>query len=224
MKHLNGKNWGSVIDRYIREGRTVSGGSPATQPTAQEITSGPSQIFVSPVWTALPTQLTTSPSTWPLTFPSPWRELGYTEKGVDLICTPTIKPFTPDEERSPVYDIPQAEKAELGVVVAQSILDNYALAVSAVALTTVNARMRKLSHGNLALTYVQVAVVGPSPVDPDASGTSVGDGVLAVFYKAISMAPITFGITRQNVRLFSLKWDARKLANQSLYDIYDIFH
>jgi len=218
------KNWRATIDRYLREGRPVSGGLPVTQPTAQEIIAGPATLYVSPVGTALPAQLTTSPSAWPPVWTG-WTQLGYTEKGVDLITTPTIKPFTPDEVRSPVYDIAEAEKAELSVVLAQATLDNLSRAISASQLVNnAGAKLRTFSFGNFPLTYLQVAAQGPTPVDNDASGTDTGDGIVAVFYKAITMAAVSLAMTRQSVRLFQVKWDARQITGKNLYDIFEVYH
>jgi hypothetical protein len=196
-----------------------------SQPTATQIVAGPSQLYVAPVGTTAP-YIAGSAGAWPPTFPAGWLPVGYTEKGVDLVYTPTLNPFTPDEEYSPVYDILKAEKAELNIVLAEATLENYQRAISASTLTDdATNKVRKASVGSLPLTYLTLAFTAPAPVGPGAPDASeTPDGTLVIVPKVIAGSPITFAASRQSVRLFNVKWEARKIAGQDLYSVFEFYH
>lgn len=197
-----------------------------TQPTATQIIAGRAALYVSALGTVLP-YYAGSPGGWPPVFPAGWQAVGYTEKGVDLIYTPTLNPFTPDEEYSPVYDILKAEKAEVQVIIAEGTLDNYQRAVSASTLTDdATNKVRKTAVGSLPLTYLQLAFTSAAPPGPGVAGgaTENPDGTLVVVPKAIAGSAISFDSSRQNVRLFNVKWECRKIAGQDLYDIFEYYH
>src|ERR1700752_1396792 len=98
-----------------------------SEPTATQIIAGPAVLYTAPLGTKLPT--TASPATGPPTWPAGWQAAGYTEKGVDLIFTPNIKGFTPDEEAAVVYDILEAEKADISAVLWEATFENYKRAI-----------------------------------------------------------------------------------------------
>jgi hypothetical protein len=188
-------------------------------PTANNIIAGPAAFFTAPLGTALPPL--TGASEWPIVFPSGWTEAGYTDTGVDSTYSPTLKSYTPDEEASPVYDILQAEKFEMSVTLAEATMDNYALAVSLSTLTkdTVNG-VNTVSvgfTGQAAMNYLMVAFTGPAPLGPGGSA-SPAKGRLLIVQKAVAGSPIAYKATRKDVVKYAVKFEARKIAGQSLYD------
>lgn len=191
-----------------------------SEPTATNVIAGPALFYVAPVGTT-PPSVTGSPATWPPTFGAGWLPVGYTDKGVDLVYTPTVKPYTPDEETSPIYDILESEKCEVDITLAETTLDNLARAISAATLTyNTGAKVKTLAGGSLPLTYVALAWLGPAPPGPAGVGV---EGRLVVIQKALAQSAIKVSAQRKAVTLFAVKWEARKIAGQDLYDIYDFY-
>lgn len=193
-----------------------------SEPTATQIIAGPSKLFVAPVGTTPPS--TTSPATFPPTWPAGWQAVGYTEKGVDLVFTPSIKAFTPDEEAFPVYDIFEGAKADISTILWEATIENYNTAISA-AVFSDDGHVRKLATGGLVLRYVAIGFQGPAPVsDSMSSPASSPDGRVIVMPKAIVTGAINLAMSRKELQKFSVKWEARKIADQDLYDVYEFYH
>jgi hypothetical protein len=188
------------------------------EPTASNIVAGPATAYVAPVGT--PTPPVTGSSEWPISWTGAWLPFGYTDKGVTLTYTPTVKPYTPDEETSPVYDILTAEKFEIDITLAEVTLANlnYAIAASALSTDAVTG-VNKVTAGNgTALGYVSLGIQGPAPV-----GTNVGPakGRMLIVQKALVTSAIKYDISRKSVALFAAKFEARKIAGQDLFDLYE---
>jgi hypothetical protein len=192
------------------------------EPTATQIIAGPALLYVAAVGTALPA--TSSPATWPPVWPAGWQAVGYTEKGVDLIYTPTIKGFTPDEEASEVYDILEKQKAEVSTVLMEATFENYKALIAA-AVSTDDGAVRKVGIGGLALNYTAVGFQGPAPAsDAMSSPASIPTGRVIILQKAIVSSAVAINMTRQDIQKFTVKFDARKIAGQDLYDLYEFYH
>lgn len=192
------------------------------EPTATQIIAGPATLYVAPVGTTLPN--TSSPAVWPPTWPAGWVPVGYTEKGVDLIFTPTVKAFTPDEEASAVYDILEAEKVDVSAILWESTIENYNRAISA-AVFSDDGAVRKLAVGGLILRYVAIGYQGPAPVsDSMSSPASTPTGRVVIVQKAIVTSAISLNMSRKDIQKFAVKWEARKIAGQDLYDLYEFYH
>lgn len=172
----------------------------AGQPDASQVIAGPALIYVAPVGTAAPTTT--------ILFPSPWFQVGYTDAGVDFIYTPTIKEEYVDEEAAPVLDILEKEKAVVQAHLAESNLVNLSLAISASTLT-----YPTLGAGSQALTYVAIGVVGPAPN---------GNNRVITFAKAITTVGVSLKFTRKAKQVIPVSWDARKIAGQNLFNIFDV--
>lgn len=193
-----------------------------SEPTASQIIAGPASLYVAPVGTTLPA--TTSPATWPPVWPTGWQKVGYTEKGVDLISTPTIKGFTPDEEATEVYDILEKIKAEISTVLMEATIENYNTMISSGVFTDDGA-VRKLAVGGLVLRYVALGMQGPAPVsDSMSSPASTPTGRVIIMQKAIVTGAVSVNMSRQDIQKFTVKWDARKIAGQDLYDLFEYYH
>ncbi len=192
------------------------------EPTVTQIIAGPATFYVAAVGTTLPA--TSSPATWPPVWPAGWQAVGYTEKGVDLIYTPTIKGFTPDEEATEVYDVLEKQKAEISTVMWEATIENYNNFVSAGVFSDDGA-VRKLAVGGLVLRYSAVGFQGPAPIaDSMSSPASVPTGRLVIMQKAIVTSAVSLNMSRQDIQKFTVKFDARKIAGQDLYDLFEFYH
>src|SRR5438876_2032989 len=118
------------------------------EPDATQVIAGPGKLYIAPLGTALPTV-----GVW-----GGWREVGYTDAGIDMVYTPTVKEEYVDEETAPVLDILEKEKMHLAAHLAEVTLQNMfdAIAASTFAGNTVTV-------GSLPLAYVMVGAEGPAP-------------------------------------------------------------
>jgi hypothetical protein len=176
------------------------------QPDVTQILSGPGLIYIAPIGSALPTL------TAPLIFPAGWFAVGYTDAGVDVVYTPTIKEIYVDEEAAVVGDILEKEKFVIQAHLAEVNLPNLNAAIAA--STYVPGATPQITFGSQALVYVMVAVVGPAP------DTFTNRVILC--QKAITTVAVAMKITRKDKQVIPVSWDARKLAGQVLGSITDI--
>jgi hypothetical protein len=192
------------------------------EPTASQIIAGPATVYVAPVGTTPPA--TASPAVWPPVWPAGWQAVGYTEKGADVTFTPNVKGFTPDEEAAPVYDILEAEKADVSAILWEATLENYRTAISAQTYSD-DGKVRKVGTGTLTLTYVAVGFQGPAPVSDSMSSPAISpDGRVIIVWKAIVTSAIALNMSRKDIQKFSVKWEARKIAGQDLYNVFEFYH
>lgn len=190
-----------------------------SEPTATQITAGIAQLYLAPVGTTAPL-VTGSPASYPPTLTG-WRQIGYTEKGVNSVYTPSIKGFTPDEEADPVYDILESEKFEISATLAEATVANYQAAISTGLLTNdTTSKVWKVGVGGLTLTYTALVILAPAPPGPSGAGV---DGRLVYIPKAIVVSAISLDVTRKDIQKFAIKWEARKIAGADLYDFYDFY-
>lgn len=190
-----------------------------SEPTATQITAGIAQLYLAAVGTTAPT-VTGSPATYPPTLTG-WRLVGYTEKGVDSVYTPSIKPFTPDEEADAVYDILDSEKFEVSATLAEATVANYAAAISTSTLTNdTTSKVWTVGVGGLTLAYTALVILAPAPPGPSGAGVS---GRMLYIPKAIVSSAISVNVTRRDIQKFAIKWEARKIAGTDLYDLYDFY-
>jgi hypothetical protein len=177
----------------------------ATQPDVSQILSGPGVIYIAPLGTALPTL------TFPLVFAPAWFQVGYTDAGVDVIYTPTIKEIYVDEEAAVVGDILEKEKFVIQAHLAEVTLTNLNASIAASTYTTATPQV---TFGSQALQYVMVAVVGPAP--------DTYNNRVILCQKAITTVAVSMKITRKDKQVLPVSWDARKIAGQVLGSITDI--
>lgn len=195
-----------------------------SEPNVNQVIAGPAQLYSAPVGTAIPTAVSTSPATWPPVWAAPWQRLGYTEKGVDLVFTPSIKGFTPDEEAFPIYDIFESAKCDVSAILWEATLENYNRALSASTFTDDGISKRTVATGTTTLTYISIAFQGPAPAtDTMSSPATTPLGRVLIVYKAIVTSAISLAMTRKDLQKFSCKWEARKIQGQDLYDLYEIY-
>jgi hypothetical protein len=175
------------------------------QPDVSQILVGPGLIMIAPLGSTLPTL------TYPLVWPAGWFAVGYTDAGVDLIYTPTIKEIYVDEQAAPVGDILEKEKFVVQAHLAEISLPNLNAAISA---STYTAATPQLVAGSLPLVYIMVGVVGPAP--------DTYNNRVVLMSKAITTVAVSMKITRKDKQVVPVSWDARQLAGQNLFSITDI--
>jgi hypothetical protein len=194
------------------------------EPLATRIIAGPALLYVAPLASTLPT-VTGSPAVWPPTWPAAWIPVGYTDKGVDVVYTPTVKPYTPDEETFSVYDVLTAEKIEISAVLAEATLTNLKNAIAAATYTNdATSKVNKLAVGTGVLSYVMLGIQGPTPIDTGITPAQVGDGLIVVAQKTLAQSSFTWAATKKDIRKYSVKWDIRKISGVDALDIWEFYH
>ena len=85
--------------------------------------------------------------------------------------------------------------------------------------------MRTVGTGTLSLSYVAIGFQGPAPVSDSMSSPAIAPyGRVVIVQKAIVTSAISLNMSRKDIQKFSVKWEARKIAGQDLYDLYEFYH
>lgn len=188
--------------------------------TAGDVTQvivGPARILIAPKGSALPPTNAT-----PIAWDVAWKEVGYTDKGVDLAYAPTVKDIMVDELLSPVQKILTAEKADISAVLSQATLANLKNAISAATLSTTvpgptQVGLTQIGVGTGTLQEVMVGIEGLSPA---------GFWRMIIGYRAIAQASIKMSFARTDNTKFpldlSLLADSSKAIGHQLFDIWDM--
>jgi hypothetical protein len=185
-----------------------------SEPNATNVVAGSGLLYVAPLGTTLPT--VDGHGEYPITWPMGWVQVGYTDGGIDLVYTPTIKEIMVDEEAAPVQDVLSTEKFAISAHLAEATLQNLNYAMSASTFTDDSTANETISVklGSKALGYVMVGVQGPAP------GTNLAR--LVICQKAIAKAAVSMKIQRKDKVVIPVSFEARKLTGVDLVDIYDI--
>ena len=184
------------------------------EPDATQIIAGSGLLYVAPLGTTLPT--VDSHGEYPIAWPAGWTPVGYTDAGIDLVYTPTIKELFVDEETAPVADVLATEKFHVAAHLAEATLANLNRAIAASTLTDHSATLGDINvnAGSQALNYCMVGVSGPAP------GT--GKIRLLIMRKAITTSAVSMKIQRKDKVVIPVQFDARKLSGYNLFDIWDL--
>lgn len=185
-----------------------------SEPDVTQIVAGSGKLYVAPLGTTLPS--VGVHGEYPITWPAGWIAVGYTDDGIDVVYTPSIKEITVDEEASPVADVLATEKFHIAAKLAEATLANLNRAIAASTLTdnSVSLEDINLNAGSQALNYVMVGVQAPAP------GTGLAR--LVIVRKAIANTAVSMKIQRKDKVSFPVSFEARKLSGQNLFDIYDL--
>lgn len=185
------------------------------EPDVTQIVSGPGLIKVAPMGTTVPVYDATTGEN-PIVWDAAWKDVGYTDAGIDAVYTPSIKQINVDEEASPVGDLLESEKYEVSAALAEATLANLNRAISASSFTDDTSTKKTIivGIGSKPLNYVMVAVVGPAP------GTNLTRVI--IIRKAICTSAVSMKITRKDKVTIPVKFDARKLSGQDLVTIFDL--
>lgn len=183
------------------------------EPDATQVVAGPGKLYVAALGSTLPT--VGSHGEYPITWPAAWKAVGYTDAGIDIVYTPTIKAIMVDEEASPVSDVLSEEKFHLAAHLAEVTLQNlnYAIAASTFTDNSVSESEIVVAGGSKALQYFMVGVQGPAP------GTNLQR--LVICQKAIANAAVSMKFQRKDKMVIPVQFEARKISGQDLFDVYD---
>lgn len=182
------------------------------EPDATQITAGSGLLYVAPLGTALPSVDTHGE--YPIVWPDGWVAVGYTDAGIDVTYTPTVKELMVDEETAPVGDILTAEKFNIQAHLAEVTLANLNNAIAASTYTSDPAHSDiNLTAGSLPLKYTMVGVECPAP------GTNKRRLILV--QKAIAKSAVQMKIQRKDKVVVPVEFDARKISGQPLFTIDD---
>jgi hypothetical protein len=190
-----------------------------TQGSAGNIIVGPARILVAPAGTALPTLDGTVD---PVVFAAAWKEVGYTDAGVQLAYNPTIKPITVDEEMAAIKMILDGEKCTISAVLAEATLTNLNRAISASILTqsaadVTHAQLDILEFGSGAVNEVMVAFEGLN---------QNGRQRLGFAYRCVAGANVQSSFKRSDKTMFQIAFellaDSTKTAGKRLMKIVDL--
>lgn len=175
------------------------------EPDATQVIAGPGLIMIAPLGTALPTLAA------PVVWPAGWTAVGYTDAGIDIAYTPTVKEVMVDELTAPVLDILEKEKFHMAAHLAEVTLANLNAAIAA---STLDAN--GVHAGSLPLNYIMVGAEGPAPP----SGST--NRRLIIIQKALTVVAVSMKMTRKDKVVFPVSWEARQLTGQDLFTISDL--
>ena len=191
-----------------------------SEPDATQVVAGHGTLYVAPLGTTLPT-LDSTPGEYPVVWPAGWVQVGYTDDGIDMVYTPTVKDITVDEEMSPVAKLLTEEKMSIEAKLAEATLANLNRAISASTYTDDSAGAGKaqvFKAGSGVINYVMVGVQGPAP------GTNLARVIIV--YKAVATAAVQMKMQRKDKVVIPVKFegvaDSTKPAGQRLFEIVDI--
>lgn len=184
-----------------------------SEPNATNVVAGSGLLYVAPLGTTLPT--VDAHGEYPVVWPAGWLAVGYTDDGIDLVYTPSIKEIMVDEEAAPVSDILTTEKFAVTAKLAEATLLNLNRSIAACTYTDDSAANETItvSIGSKALAYTMVGVEGPAP------GTNLRR--VMVMQKAIAKAAVSLKIQRKDKVSIPVSFEARKITGTDLVNIYD---
>jgi hypothetical protein len=175
---------------------------------------------------------TTAPNmdgSYPIVWPSGWVKIGYTDSGVELSYSPSIKEINVDEESAPVLYVLDKEKAEVTVTIAEATLDRLTKAISASTLTgptaadSTHGKFSKLEFGSGVLVEVMVGFEGYAPNDtPGATLLPM----VAVGWRAMAQGAVKVAFKRTDKQMFQTSFallaDSTKAVGKRLMEIIQI--
>lgn len=188
----------------------------ATEPNAANVFAGPTALYLATVGTA-PPSLAALPadSDW---ITAGWKRLGYSDSGVDIVSTPTVKDIIPDEVISPILQIITAVKAEFKVTLYEPTIENLSRAIALTALTNPGSGIKTLGlgSGNPLITWA-LGFQGPAPGGATAR--------VIVAWKVQVISAITQSYQRKDISklacTFSALTDSTQASSQDVYKVVD---
>lgn len=188
----------------------------ATEPNVANVFAGPTALYLAAVGTA-PPSLATPPADadW---LTAGFKRLGYTDSGVDLVSTPSVKDITPDETISPILQIITGVKADFKVTLYEATIENLNRAIALTALTNPGSGIKTLGlgSGNPLITWA-LGFQGPAP-----GGAT--DRVIVAWRVQVTSA-ITQSYQRKDISklacTFSALADSSQASSQDVYKVVD---
>lgn len=158
---------------------------------------------------------------FPVVWPAAWKQVGYTDAGIDVTYTPSIKDILVDEEMAPVFKILTEEKCAIATHLAQATLQNlnYSIAASTYTDETIPSNAVVLEAGSAAaLNFTMVGIQAPAP------GTNVARVI--ILFKALANAAVAIKIQRKDKVVIPVTFEAMadptKPAGKRLIRIVDL--
>jgi hypothetical protein len=183
---------------------------------ANKIIVGPARILIAVLGTTEPPT-----NVDPVVWDAAWKEVGYTDDGLQFVYNPTFKDTTVDEEMAPIDSFLNGETATLSCKIAEPTLDNLANAISACTKTTVAAATgvpgtTKVVFGSGDRKFVMIGFEGLAP-----AGTLTSKPWrIFVGHKAIAKGNVTMAMKRADKTiipvLFNLFADSAQAAGAKL--------
>jgi hypothetical protein len=183
---------------------------------ANKIIVGPARILIAVLGTTEP-PVNVDPVVWD----AAWKEVGYTDDGLQFAYNPTFKDTTVDEEMAPIDSFLNGEVGTLSCKMAEPTLDNLAYAISASKTTTVAAASgvpgtTKVAFGSGDRKFVMVGFEGLAP----AGSLTTKPWRIFVGFKAIAKGNVTLAMKRADKTIipvqFNLFADSSKPAGERL--------
>lgn len=183
------------------------------EPDATQVVAGSGKLYIAILGSTLPGL--DAHGEYPVVWPAAWKPVGYTEDGIDMVYTPTVKPLHVDEETAPVSDVLTDEKFHIHAKLSEATLQNlnYAIAASAFVDDTALNQDINVKVGSKALVYYMVGVEGPAP------GTNKARVV--IMQKAIASSAVSLKMQRKDKVVIPIQFEARQITGQPLFQIHD---
>jgi len=186
------------------------------EPNAANVFAGAAALYVAAVGTA-PPSLSTKPaqSDW---LTAGWTAIGYTESGVELITTPSVKDVIPDEEITPVLQIVTGIKVEVKATLLEATIENLNRATALATLANPGTGIKTLSLGSgNSLASFAVGIQGPAP-------GGVDDRVMTI-WKANVVSAVTVAASKKNESKLAVTFtalaDSTKATGSNIYQVVD---
>jgi hypothetical protein len=189
-----------------------------------KIMVGSVAVYVAPAGTTAPNV----DGSYPIVWPAGWEKIGYTDSGVDLSYSPSVKEIKVDEELAPVMFVLEGEKAEIALTVAEATLDKLNQAISASSLATNAATLTKgkfldFNVGSGVLNEVMVGFEGYAP--PDTPGAALLPAV-GIGWRAMAQGNVKLNFKRADKQMFQTTFgllaDSTKAVGKRLMQIIHI--
>jgi hypothetical protein len=186
------------------------------EPNAANVFAGPAALYVAAFGVA-PPSLATKPSqaTW---ITATWTPVGYTEAGVELVTTPSVKDVTPDEEITPVLQIVTGIKVEVKATLLEATIENMQRAIALTALTNPGLGIKTLALGSgNSLTNFALGIQGPTQGGVDSRVITV--------WKANIVSAVTLNSSKKNETKLAVTFtalaDSTKANTRNIYEVTD---
>jgi hypothetical protein len=183
-------------------------------------------FYVAPTGTTLPNL----DGSYPIVWPAGWVKNGYTDAGVDVSYSPSVKEIKVDEETAPVMYVLDGEKCEVSMTVAEATLAHLHQAISASSISSpaspadaTHGKFTTLKFGSGVLSEVMIGFEGYAPADT-AGGTLLP--AVGIGFRAMAQGNVKLTYKRADKQMFQVTFgllaDSTKSIGERLMKIIHI--